>query len=68
MKKFYKRVNAKHFTIENMLSCYILCHANCVYCTAACGTNVTTAAALIGTPAVNGQLDIQLVAKGSVVG
>ena len=68
MKKFYKRVNAKRLTIEGMATCIQLCSRNCVHCGTACGTNVANGAALVGTVAINGDLDTQLVANGSIFG
>lgn len=68
MKKFYKRVNAKRFTIENMATCLQLCSRDCEYCGDACGPNVANGAALVGTVAINGNVDYNLVANGSIFG
>lgn len=66
MKKFYKRVNSKRFTIENMATCLDTCYIGCVYCGDACGTNVATGAALIGTGRINGRPQEALMANGRV--
>ena len=68
MKKFYKRVNAKRLTIESMANCVTMCHVNCVHCGNACGGNAANGAALVGTPAIWGNVDEQLVATGSIFG
>ena len=51
-----------------MATCIQLCSRNCVHCGTACGTNVANGAALVGTVAINGDLDTQLVANGSIFG
>ena len=73
MKKFYKRVNAKRFTIEAMANCVENCTIKygCVYCGDACGPDVATGSALIGTPYINspgGMIDYDLLATGNIFG
>ena len=67
MKKLYKRVNSKCLTIESMYTCLVKCSTGCKYCTAGC-SDITVAGAMIGAPAVGGDVDEILVAIGSAVG
>ncbi len=68
MKKFYKRVNSKRLTIEGMATCIQLCSRNCDDCGTLCGGSPVNGVALLNTPAINGDLDTQLVANGSIFG
>lgn len=66
MKKFYKRVNSKRFTIETMATCMENCKYGCDDCGTLCGGNPANGVAIISTPAINGTLDYGLLARGSV--
>ena len=72
MKKFYKKLNANRFTIGTMASCVENCTimSGCVYCGDACGPDVVTGSALIGTPYINGYsgIDYNLLATGNIFG
>ena len=67
MKKFYKRVNSKRFTIEAMANCVENCTLRCS-CANGCGGSPANAAAVVSVPSIGGGLDTELLATGNIFG
>lgn len=67
MKKYNKRFEAKHMTVEAMASCYVDCYTACKDCGVYCAGNFTNGAALVGIQNLGSKLDDVLASVGSVV-